>query len=112
MAETKITSSEMAPKKYVDANGWTVYDFGTIKLYKKSILVNNYSIAPNARYSFGVGELPVGSGADLTPASIFWRGGFAAHCTVGFDGNIAWIGSTYTPGPLTFHGHIIVTYIE
>ena len=35
MAETKVTGKEIAFSKTVDANGWTVYDYGTFKQYRK-----------------------------------------------------------------------------
>lgn len=36
--ETKVTKNEMGFTKVVDANGWTVYDFGGYKQYRKKRL--------------------------------------------------------------------------
>lgn len=33
MAATKVTSAELNPSKTVDANGWTIYDYGSHKVY-------------------------------------------------------------------------------
>jgi len=35
LAGGSVTSAKLAPGKTVDANGWTVYDFGTFKEYAK-----------------------------------------------------------------------------
>lgn len=37
LASGAVTSTKLAPSKTVDANGWTVYDFGTWKKYSKRV---------------------------------------------------------------------------
>ena len=37
MAQTKVTSGELAPNKTVDANGWTRYNFGSFSIYRKRL---------------------------------------------------------------------------
>lgn len=44
MTRTKITSPQLNPKQSVDANGWTVFDYGTWK---------EYLVHPSPAYSGG-----------------------------------------------------------
>lgn len=60
MAVTKVTEKEMAPTKTVDANGWTIVDFGTVKLYSKTVTFEAGSIASGAFLSVGSFTNPVG----------------------------------------------------
>ncbi len=39
----KINSEQMALQKYVDANGWTVYDYGAWREYEKKITGISFS---------------------------------------------------------------------
>ena len=61
MAETKVQASELSPNKTVDANGWTIYDYGSFKQYRKRG-TTTVTVAANAWtsvYNLG-GNLPVG----------------------------------------------------
>lgn len=61
MSETKVQASELSPNKTVDANGWTVYDYGSFKQYKKrgTTTVTVAAAGWTSAYSVG-GTLPVG----------------------------------------------------
>lgn len=87
MPATKVTSSELNPSKTVDANGWTVYDYGTFKQYRKKGATqtsigggswNNVNVTPN---------MPVGMsslGANFMEASVSANDA-AISCNLGAD---------------------------
>lgn len=60
MSETKVTKNEMSFTKVVDANGWTVYDFGGYKQYRKKGSFTD-SLAGGAwKWGAAVASYPVG----------------------------------------------------
>lgn len=60
MSETKVTKNEMGFTKVVDANGWTVYDFGGYKQYRKKGSFTD-SLAGGAwKWDGAVSAFPVG----------------------------------------------------
>ena len=60
MAETKPQGQDLNFTRTVDANGWTVYDYGTFKQYRKRGSIS-FSIGASAWTSgYNIGALPVG----------------------------------------------------
>jgi hypothetical protein len=62
IANSAVTSAKLAPSKTTDANGWTVYDYGTWKEYKKRVTHGTYTKATNEVWSLTLSSsnLPVG----------------------------------------------------
>lgn len=50
MARTKIKSPQLDPSKTTDANGWTVYDYGAWKEYRKRVTYSQALTAGGAAY--------------------------------------------------------------
>lgn len=59
MAKQKITQNQLLINKYVDANGWTVYDYGTFKQWRKSGTVGQTWTASQWKF-VGTGTFPAG----------------------------------------------------
>lgn len=60
MPQTKITQVELNLSKTVDANGWTVLDMGTFKIYCKKISTTLSAFSGPAFISALGSTLPVG----------------------------------------------------
>lgn len=61
LAPSSVTSLKLAPSKTTDANGWTVYDYGTWKKYVKRFVSTPGSITAGNRVTIvGSQALPVG----------------------------------------------------
>jgi hypothetical protein len=62
MTQTKVTNNEIAFSKTVDANGWTVYNYGAFKKYAKFFSGGSIgSLVSQANYTAISGAvLPVG----------------------------------------------------
>lgn len=76
MPVTKVTEKEIALSKTVDANGWTVYDFGSFKQYRKRVTFSTGTTNVNTIISLATSStnLPVGV-ANLTGYHFQWNPG-------------------------------------
>jgi hypothetical protein len=73
MAATKVTTAELAPAITTDANGWTIADFGTVKMYSRTWTFEWGSMSAGGYASIGSISTPTGE----TEASIMrtWSAG-------------------------------------
>lgn len=113
LASASVTSVKLAPTKSQDANGWTVYDYGTWKEYRRKWAVPGLLVSSGSRASAGTFNLPVGRTGSTTFISASWEGGFSGHAVIGIDviGSSATsgevnIGNEYSGGSLTFTGNV------
>lgn len=61
LANTSVTPVKMNLSKTVDANGWTIYDYGTWKEYHKRVTFTfNYGAGAVANLVLSSNNLPVG----------------------------------------------------
>ena len=117
IAAGAVTASKITLGRTVDANGWTVTDFGGVKIYTQSWnCTPSIAIASHARASYGQKSLPVGN--TLASLSIFasWHGNYNGHALVGtVDGTgdtiVPYLGNTYT-GTLNFTGKVNIVAFE
>lgn len=117
IAASAVTSAKLAPSRTTDANGWTVYDFGSFKMY--SLQVSYVSVVvpgsggriqiatingPSSVSDFG--SLHISAAMDCD---------FSAHITVGLESGTAttrrlFIGNIYDgSGSLTSTGRVMLT---
>ena len=94
--------------KSVDANGWTVYDYKTFKMYRYDVGVNNLVTSGN-RVKVGTLALPAGVSAGSVKALISWEGSFGGHAVLGLEpatssGWDLYVANQYGGGSLTFTG--------
>lgn len=59
MAETKVPQTQLNLSKTTDANGWTVYDYGAWKQYKKRVTFSQ-TVTAAAVLSLSSHNLPAG----------------------------------------------------
>ena len=107
--DSAITSAKLAPSKTTDANGWTVYDFGSFKQYVFS-QYQSKSVTNGQRSFFSTYPLPAGKTlTNVMVVGCIWEGGYSGHAVIGVEavGSGGWtisIGNQYVGGTLVFSG--------
>lgn len=113
LADGAVTSNKIATSVYVDANGWTVRDLGTFKMYTRTSTATNVALNEGQRHAIQNVEPPVGRTRDNIVIVGQWYGGYAGHAIVGFEGTgaslIQIIIAHNWPAALTMNGlvHLI-----
>ena len=118
MTVTKVTQAELSLSKTVDANGWTIYDYGTFKQYKKRITFAQ-TIGGAVALSTSSSNLPTGF-STITGYFFDYK-----HTVVGqaFDLSIVaemgtaatalnWTTRTISGGNIAYNGFIDVTLTQ
>lgn len=114
-ASASVTSVKMALSKTTDANGWTIYDYGTFKKYLKASSEPSVTVGASGRTEFSASNLPVGMAnlnnvhvnATLTGTSSpgnFFIGLYVSSGATSLGGQIA---NNYSGGSLTTDVFII-----
>lgn len=102
------------PSKYVDTNGWTVYDNGLWKEYSK-LTAWNVAVANGSRSGAIAVNAPVG--LSLSNVAQFltlgWWGNYGGHCIPGADFTTSSVMNTYLANQysavtLTFTGYLTI----
>lgn len=108
-----IDSSRMDIEKYVDANGWTVYDFGGFKTYTRSLVCPALNLGEGTRGEVANIAPPEGRTRSNVVVVTTWYGGYSGHVLLGLENSGA---SNMTvqvahnwPSPLVMNGtaHLI-----
>lgn len=118
MAITKVTEKEVAFSKTLDANGWTVYDYGSWKEYRVRRTVNQ---SVNTATVIGLSSQALPSGM-ATLGSNFLTGNFSLSGNAyALDWNfemtstsptINITGRSNTGAAVTFTGYIDMTIVS
>lgn len=118
IADSAVTSAKLNPTKSTDANGWTVYNFGSFKIYTFS-QYQSKNVNVGQRVTFSTYSLPYGTTyANLRVLSVAWENGnYGGHAVVGVDsggssGWTVWIATQYNGGTLTMSGNVVLTLID
>ena len=113
----KTNSQQMNPSKTTDANGWTVYDFGTWKEYRKIISFSN-TVTANSAYVIGLANSNLPSGMSTLGSNyIQWalmQGSNAFALTPNFEGgssNSVLNFTAYAHQSGTFSGSMYVSIV-
>jgi len=89
IADDAVTSDKLAPSKTTDANGWTVYDFGTWKRYSKRMAFSQTVTASSiAVLSPTTNNFPVGVSTIGTKEVLYQKHlsvGFGADCEIAIE---------------------------
>lgn len=117
IAAGAIDSSKIDIQKYVDANGWTVTDFGGTKTYSYTYVIAGVSMPGLARKdNLPTIQPPVGRTRDNLVFSVTWYGGYSGHALPGVEAGAGtsiavMFGNLYSTN-LTFTGNIYITAVE
>lgn len=115
--DSAVTSAKLAPSKTTDANGWTVYNFGSFKQYVFTQYQSIY-IVNGQRAQFSTYPLPAGKTiTDCMVVACMWEGGYSGHAVVGVEpvGSGGWninVGNQYVGGPLVFSGKVRLVVMD